>query len=122
MKQISFRLVAVGLIALAVSKVRAPFLHTTIVYGPTFVTGHLVEATVLIVLGLGLWRCARWWTRAYVALAIVTTIDGSAMILLATSEPQMMGGFGKVVVGLALSLAGIAARVAARIRQRQATA
>ena len=102
---------AIGVIVLAVAKLRAPFLRTAIDYGPTFVTGHVIEAAALILVGAGLWRGARWWTRAYVALAAVTTLDGIAMLLMAASEPQMMAGFGKIVVGLVLLLGWFAARL-----------
>jgi hypothetical protein len=121
MRQIFFRLSAIGLVALVVSKLRAPFLRTAIDYGSTFVAGHVIEATALILLAVGLWRGAVWWTWAYVALAAVTTLDGTAMLLMAASEPQMMGGLGKILVGLALLLGGFAARIAIRVRQRQAT-
>jgi hypothetical protein len=121
MKQTLFRLAAIGLIALAVAKLRVPFLRTAIDYGPTFVTGHVIEAAALIVVGVGLWRSAGWWTRAYLALAAVTTLDGIAMFLMAKSEPQMMGGFGKILIGLALLLGWFAARFAIRVQQNDAT-
>ena len=120
MKRYLFRLMAIALIALAISKLRALFSHTAIDYGPTFIVGHVIEAASVVLLGTGLWLGVGWWTKAYLALSVVTTLDGFAMVLMARSEPQMMGGLGKSLIGLALLLGGLVARSVIGIRRQQA--